>query len=57
MTIRELYNMALNMSAEDYTVILEDSDKFLCPGFGLVEIDRDLITVDHTAKQIIFKEV
>lgn len=57
MTIRELYNMALNIGAEDYTVILEDDDKFLCPGFGLVEIDRDLITVNHTAKQIIFKEV
>lgn len=56
-TIKELYNIALNMGAEDYTIMLEDGDEFLCPGFGLVEIDYDLIKVDHTTKQIIFEEV
>lgn len=49
--------MALDMGAEDYTVMLDDKDEFLCPGFGLVEIERELITVNHTTKQVIFEEV
>ncbi len=57
MTIKELYRMALDMGAENYTVMLDDKDEFLCPGFGLVEVDRELITVNHTAKQVIFEEV
>lgn len=57
MTIKELYSMALEMGAENYTVMLDDKDEFLCPGFGLVEIDWELITVNHETKQIIFEEV
>lgn len=57
MTIKELYRMALDMGAENYTIMLEDGDELLCPGFGLVEVDRELITVNHQTKQVIFEEV
>lgn len=57
MTIKELYSMALDMGAENYTIMLDDKDEFLCPGFGLVEIGWELITVNHETKQIIFEEV
>lgn len=57
MTIKELYSMALDMGAENYTIMLEDGDELLCPGFGLVEVDRELITVNHQTKQVIFEEV
>lgn len=49
--------MALDMGAENYTIMLEDGDELLCPGFGLVEVDRELITVNHQTKQVIFEEV